>query len=79
MSTKTILLRNTISRVTSAFEETNAKLLLADPHYGKILEIVESDKPEVLGQSTIDGQPVDDEGNPIVVDEPAAKTEKGKD
>lgn len=64
MTVNTILLRNTISRVTSAFEETYAKRLLADPHYGKILEIVESDKPEVLGQSTIDGEPVDTEGKP---------------
>jgi hypothetical protein len=65
MSTETILLRNTISKVTSAFEATYAKRLLADPHYGKILQVVDTEKPEVLAQATIGGVIVDDEGEPL--------------
>lgn len=65
MSTDTILLRNTISKVTSAFEANYAERLLADPHYGKILEKVNTEKPEVLSQATIGGVIVDDEGNPM--------------
>lgn len=65
MSTETILLRNTISKVTAAFEENYAKRLLADPHYSQILEVVETDKPEVLGQATIGGVIVDENGEPL--------------
>lgn len=61
MTTRMILLRNTVSRVTSPFEETYAKRLLADPHYGRILEEVDSEKPEVLGQPSVDGKPIADE------------------
>lgn len=68
MTTKTIILLNTVSRVPATFEENYAKRLLADPHYGKILKVVETEKPEVLGQATINGVPVDAEGNAI--DEP---------
>lgn len=46
----TILLRNTVSGVTSPFEETYARRLLADPHFGKINVEVKSEKPEVLSE-----------------------------
>lgn len=65
MTTETITLLNTISRVPAVFEKNYANRLLADPHYGKILKVVDSEKPEVLGQTTVDGVPVDDEGEPI--------------
>ena len=65
MTTKTIILLNTVSRVPATFEENYGKRLLADPHYGKILKVVDSEKPEVLGQPTINGQVVDAEGNPV--------------
>jgi hypothetical protein len=65
MTTNKIILLNTVSRVPATFEENYAKRLLADPHYGKILKVVDSEKPEVLGQPTINGQVVDAEGNPV--------------
>jgi hypothetical protein len=79
MSTKTILLRHTISKVTSAFEESYAKRLLADPHYSKILEVVETDKPEVLSQATIGGVIVDDNGEPLKGIRNQAKAPKAND
>jgi hypothetical protein len=65
MTTNQITLLNTISRVPATFDEDYAKRLLADPHYGKILRVVNSEKPEVLGNPTINGEPVDEEGNPV--------------
>lgn len=65
MTTNTITLRHTISRVSHTYEESYALSLLADPHYGKLLEVVDSEKPEVLGPKTIDGKPVDDDGELI--------------
>lgn len=80
MTTETILLRNTISKVTSAFEANYAKRLLADPHYGKILEEVQTEKPEVLGQATIGGVIVDDNGEPLKgIRNQAPKADEDKD
>jgi hypothetical protein len=78
MSTETVILLNTISKVPAVFEANYAKRLLADPHYGKILKVVDSEKPEVLGHSTIDGVIVDDEGHPVKIaaEKPAAKDKK---
>ena len=50
MTTETIILRNKISRISETFPADYARDLLADPHYGKILEEVRTDKPEILGQ-----------------------------
>lgn len=46
--TDKILLRNTVSGVTHAFDAPYARRLLADPFHGKNLIEVESEKPEVL-------------------------------
>jgi len=48
--------------VSHAFEANYARRLLADPHYSTILEEVDTEKPEVLGQPKIAGEVVDDQG-----------------
>jgi hypothetical protein len=67
MSTDTITLLNTVSRVPWTYEAGYAKRLLADPHYGKILVEWDSEKSEVLGQSRIDGEIVDANGETVRV------------
>ena len=90
MTTETITLRNTISKVPWTYPADYAKRLLADPNLGKVLEVVDTEKVEVLGQPRIDGAIVDDEGNPITIsaqkarhvvvpDETASATETKKD
>jgi hypothetical protein len=67
MSTETITLLNTVSRVPWAYEAGYAKRLLADPELGRVLVVWDGDseKPEVLGQPRIDGAIVDNEGQPV--------------
>lgn len=65
MTTNTITLLHTISRVPHTFEENYGRRLLADPDLGKVLKIWDSEKPEVLGQTTVNGEVVDSEGNPV--------------
>lgn len=67
MSTETITLLNTVSRVPWTYEAGYAKRLLADPQLGQVLVVWEGEKPEVLGQSRIDGAIVDDQGQPVRV------------
>ena len=76
--TNLIVLRDTISKQTVTYEEGAAEKWLNHPVFGKRLEVVRSDKPEVLGESYIivDGkrQYIDDAGN--AVKKADAKTEK---
>jgi hypothetical protein len=79
MSTETITLLHTISRVPHTYEASYARRLLADPQLGKVLVEWDSDKAEVLGQPRIDGAIVDDQGDPVrvpVKDVKAAASDK---
>ena len=48
MTTEKIILRNKISKQAYSYDADYARDLLADPHYGEILEEVRTEKPEVL-------------------------------
>jgi hypothetical protein len=75
-----VILRDTISHQTVEYDEKTAERYLSHPVFGKRLEVVRVDKPEVLGQDAIivDGEKVviDKEGNTEPEVSEAPKPEK---
>lgn len=58
MTTETIILRHTLSKVPHTYNADYARDLLADPHLGQFLEEVRTEKTEVLGlpSQRVDGK-----------------------
>jgi len=79
MSTRLVALRNTISKQVFEYPEAKAQKLLAHPVFGKTLEEVRTNKPEVLSEPFILDESGEREAIESVEAEAEAKTPVKKD